>query len=265
MMGPGLEGLRRVPHHLATAFATLIQGGYGALRPAAVPMRTVSYASPPSTDRLLLLLPGRHDSAEDFGRYGFPEKAREAGLSAEILAADAHLGYYSRRVVQTRLRDDVLWPARERGRRAVWIGGISLGALGSVIVGCDLPGQVDGLILIAPYLGPDSLIREIEGAGGLTRWSPRVSRDGFPSLWAWLSGYADPGVGRPPLILAYGANDRYAGAHRLLAGVLPADRVLTLAGGHDWPTWDALWQRVVRHPLVQSALAGAPTLEAASR
>ena len=255
--------LWRIPRRLATAFATLRQGGFGALRPAAVPLRTVSYASPTATDSLLLLLPGRHDSADDFGRYGFPDQARAAGLKAEVLAADAHLGYFARRVVHTRLHEDVIAPARRRGRRAVWIAGISLGALGAVVASCELPGQVDGLILMAPYLGPDALVREIERQGGLARWTARGDF-GFPRLWSWLRGYADPGAERPPLVLAFGASDRYAGAHRLLAGVLPPDRVLTRAGGHDWPTWDGLWHGVVRHPVVQGALAAPTAPEAAA-
>lgn len=262
-MGP--KSFRLVPSHLAAGFATLRQGGLGALRRAGVPVRTVPYGSPPETDRLLLLLPGRHDSADAFGRYGFPEAAREAGLSAEIVAADAHLGYYARRVVHTRLREDVLAPARARGRRVVWLGGISLGALGSIILSSELAGEVAGLILVAPYLGPDSLIREIEGAGGVRAWSPPEGPNGLPVIWAWLRGYADPGAVRPPLILGYGASDRYAHAHRLLGDLLPADRVMVQPGGHDWPTWQGLWKRGVQHPVVQNALGGGQRREAGSR
>lgn len=264
-MRPSARAIRLVPGRLAAALATLMQGGFGALRPASIPVRTVPYGSPPETDRLLLLLPGRHDSADAFGRYGFPETAREAGVSTEIVAADAHLGYYARRVVHTRLRDDVLAPARARGRSVVWLGGISLGALGSVILGCELPSEADGLILIAPYLGPDSLIREIENAGGLTAWSPPEALHGFPLLWAWLRGYADPAAARPPLILGYGASDRYHRAHRLLADVLAPDRVLVQPGGHDWSTWHELWKRAVRHPVVQTALGGTQSAESELR
>jgi hypothetical protein len=253
MTGP--RGIGSVRGRFAAALATLRQGGLGALRPASVPMRTVLYGPAPDTDRLLLLLPGRHDSADSFGRYGFPEAAREAGLRAEIAAADAHLGYYARRAVHTRLHEDVLAPARARGRRRVWLAGISLGGLGSGILASEVAEQVEGMILIAPYLGPDSLVREIGGVGGLRAWSPPPAPQGFPRLWAWLRGYDDGRDAKlPTLILAYGEDDRYRAAHRLLAAVLPPSRVLVLPGGHDWPTWLALWRDAVRHPLVQHAL-----------
>jgi len=248
-----------------TAMAVVGQVACGALRPASVPMRTVPYGTPTSTDRFLLLLPGRHDSAGDFGRYGFVEEARAAGLSAEVVAAEAHMGYYVRRVIHTRLREDVLAPTRARGLRTIWMMGISLGALGSVIVGSEFPGELDGLILVAPYLGPDALIREIESAGGLRNWSPPAEPEDFAGLWVWLRGYADSPSLRPPLILAYGENDRYGKAHGLLAEVLPADRVLTEPGGHDWSTWKRLWKRTVRHPIVRGALGGAASPEPTSR
>ena len=165
---------------------------------------------------LVVFLPGRGDRAEDFEERGFLAAAREAGLDADVLAVDAHLAYYYKRVIMDRLWEDVVLPARARGYRRVFIVGISLGGLGA-------------------------LTREIETAGGLARWSGGPSERDFRGVWSFLRGYAT-GEARPPLWLAYGESDRYAYGHRLLASVLPGDRVLVTPGGHDWKAWDRLWR-----------------------
>jgi len=167
------------------------------------------------------------------------------------VAADAHLGYYRNRSVVRRLAADLLTPPNARTYRETWVSGISLGGLGGLILAKDEPERVQGLIVLAPYLGPDQLIAEIEAAGGLANWTPRREGD-FEGIWVWLKGYAT-GAARPPLYLAFGASDRYANGHRVLARVLPADHVLTAAGGHDWPTWRALWERAVRLPVLSAA------------
>lgn len=240
---------------LALVAATLAPAaGCRPLRPATVPIPTVLSPGRPGSDRLLVLLPGRGSGADCYEKEGFVRAAREAGFTADIVAADAHLGYYERRVIHVRIVEDVIRPARARGRR-VWLGGISLGGVGSLITGFRYPQDVDGLLLMAPYLGPDSLISQIEAAGGLRAWDPPPDATDFAAVWGWLKGYATTPAQRPPLVLAYGDRDRFARAQRLLAAVLPGDRVLTTPGGHDWRTWAKLWRRAVRHPLLQEALA----------
>ena len=102
---------------------------------------------------------------------------------------------------------------------------------------------MDGIIAIAPYLGPDDLTDEVVAAGGLGPWGPDdpSSYEGearfFRQLWAWLDGYADRNP-RPPLFLGYGADDRFAPTNAILAAALPPPRVLVVeGGGHDWATW----------------------------
>ena len=190
---------------------------------------------------LVVFLPGRGDRAEDFEERGFLAAAREAGLGADVLAVDAHLAYYYKRVIMDRLWEDVVLPARARGYRRVFIVGISLGGLGALTLAQEHPDAVAGLFVLAPYLGEPALTREIETAGGLARWSGGPSERDFRGVWSFLRGYAT-GEARPPLWLAYGESDRYAYGHRLLASALPGDHVLVTPGGHDWKAWDRLWR-----------------------
>ena len=46
-------------------------------------------------------------------------------------------------------------------------------------------------------------------------------------------------------VLAYGAEDRFAAAHHLMAAALPAGAALCLPGKHDWACWRALWLRLL--------------------
>jgi pimeloyl-ACP methyl ester carboxylesterase len=212
-------------------------------RAAVVPLRTVAYpGAGVAGGDLIVFLPGRGDQAEDFERRGFLAAARSAGLAADVLAVDAHLAYYQKRVIVERLWEDVVVPARARGYQRLWFVGISLGGLGSLLLAQYHPEAPAGLFILAPYLGDEGLAHEIESAGGLARWTGAPSRDDFRGLWGWLRGDA-AGEPRPRLWLAYGESDRYAYGHRLLAATLPKEQVLVTAGKHDWTAWSRLWSQ----------------------
>lgn len=218
---------------------------------ATVPIRTVSLAERPSKS-LVVLLPGRFDEAEDFARRRFPEIADEAGGTFDLVAVDAHLGYYRDGAIAARLEADVIRPARARGYERIWLAGISMGGLGAIIYGDLHPGGVDGVFLIAPYLGPDDGATAVAAAGGLSAWTPPPGpRDalGFADrIWAGAKDL----VGRPqPVVLACGRDDKLATTHRVLAAALPPDRVLVLPGGHDWEPWQAAWRAFVEAGFVE--------------
>jgi len=113
----------------------------------------------------------------------------------------------------------------------------------------EYPGDVDALVLLAPYLGYAPIIGEIATAGGVRQWQP--SREGAGAdheraLWLWLQRCVTSELGLPPIYLGYGEDDKFAPANRLLAELLPPERVFTTAGGHDWRTWKQLWDMFIR-------------------
>jgi hypothetical protein len=59
-------------------------------------------------------------------------------------------------------------------------------------------------------------------------------------LLAWLKSPGFAATIRPRLILGYGRQDRFAGASTILARVMPSERVIAIAGGHNWTTWRRL-------------------------
>jgi len=237
--------------------AALLLAGCGGVRKSTVPLATVleTQRCTRQADTLLVMLPGVHSTPDEFEREGFVEAVRENRLAVDVMLVDAHLGYYNDRSVLERLEADVIAPARRQGYRQIWIVGISLGGFGGLLYAQTHPGELAGVVAIAPYLGERTLSTDIANAGGLAKWNgPLDSGAGIPrtpnetQLWQWLRGYAghtQTAGARPPLYLGYALDDRFAFSHRLLAGVLPAERVVTTEGGHDWPEWRRLWQRLL--------------------
>jgi len=226
----------------------LLLAGCARLRPATVPLRTVSYPGTSPARTLVVLLPGRYDSPEDFGRERFPELAAQAGARVDMVAVDAHLGYYYKRTIVDRLREDVIGPARKRYDH-IWLAGISLGGTGSLLYSSQHPEDVDGIVILAPYLGEDNVVAEVRTAGGLRGWKApeRLAPDDYQRrLWSWLGRYANGSRGQIPLYLGYGRSDSFAPANAMLGEVLPSERVFTAPGGHEWRAWRDLWEQFVK-------------------
>jgi len=190
-------------------------------------------------DTVVIMLPGRGDRAETFIREGFQDAGRKFGF--DTIAVDAHFGYYMKRSLLARLDEDVVQPARAAGYKKVWLLGISMGGFGSLLYAAEHPDMVDGVILLAPYLGDRKGFEEIAASGGLDNWDASASRleDHEIGVWTWLR---DSGT---PVILGYGEADSNAeGYRRVMADVVDPMHLYTREGGHQWTTWSPLWDRI---------------------
>ncbi len=201
-----------------------------------------------SASTLIVFLHGRGGSVTDFEKYGFAEILKEAAISADIVSVNSHLGYYIKRTIVDRLWTDILQPARKQGYKRIVLVGLSLGGLGALLTEREHPGAVDTLVLIAPYLGDNTkLFARITSVGGPAAWAAgRDLHEGGveEQIWTFLGlKYTT----LPPTWLLYGKNDPLAIGHDRLASLLPTGRVLHIEGGHDWPTWRALWRKACFH------------------
>ena len=230
--------------------ASLLAGGCTSLRSADTPMYAQLDASQcvARADALIVLLPGVYLNPDEFVREGFVKAVQDARIAADVVRVDAHLGYYEKNVFVDRLRRDVIAPARARGYRAIWIVGISLGGFGGLVYAQEHPEEIAGVVALAPYLGAPAIADDVAKAGGLLRWTAtenpsadrRTTRE--TALWTGFKRHAaTPAAGLPPLWLGYGRADRFAAGNGLLGAALPADRVFTTGGGHDWAPWSRLW------------------------
>lgn len=226
------------------ALACVLMGCTG-YRAATIPMRTLELRGGSGGKCLAVLLPGRWDRPERFARAGFAETIARRGLPLDLVAADAHVGYYRDRSVIARLREDVILPARAAGYEEIWLVGVSLGGLGSLFYLREHPDEIAGVLALAPYLGEEATLREIEAAGGPVAWSARATPGEATlgrELWSWLGPWADGRKG-PPLFLGWGRADALAPANEMLATLLPEGRADAVSGGHDWTAWAHLWER----------------------
>jgi pimeloyl-ACP methyl ester carboxylesterase len=187
----------------------------------------------------LILLPGAYMHARDFVQYGFIASARRTGHFADIAAVETGMEPYLDGTIVDRLHK-LIAPTRK-----VWLGGVSLGGLGALLYARAHPDSVAGLLLLSPFIGTRGVVAQVVRAGGFDSWQPPADATSEYTFLEWLRTYRPGDASRPDIYLGYGKDDRFAASYRLLAGLLPGDRVDTVAGGHDWETWTVLWDRLL--------------------
>jgi pimeloyl-ACP methyl ester carboxylesterase len=188
----------------------------------------------------MVWLPGAYHAAQDFLAAGFAEAVRTRRLDLDLTFVDLELEHVADRSALRRLRSDIVLPARAAGV-SIWLGGISLGGFFALDYAASYPDELDGLCLLAPYLGNRILTAEIIRAPGLCAWQPGelAETDEERRIWRYIKTRC---ADSRPLYLGFGQGDRFSAAHELLAATLPADSVDVIAGGHEWSTWARLWE-----------------------
>lgn len=234
---------------------------FGCYQPTRAPIDTLRYeAGDVKGPRLLFVfLHGNGDRNSVFDKEGFVTAVRARGLPVDMVSVDAHIGYYMNGTIVTRLKEDVIDPARARGYERIWLIGNSLGGFGSLSYVREYPNEITGVVLLGPFLGERPLIKEIRHAGGLLRWEPgdvflKTREDDEKHIWSWLKEHGQQGQFRagdedcpkkqgcvPKIYLGYGTDDRFTYAQDLLASLLPPEQVIAIDGGHSWSTWKKLW------------------------
>lgn len=229
----------------SSLFLTLIlfislASGCALLRPAEVPLTSDYFHYQPSNSTLIVLLHGRGGAATNFVKYGAVEQIMDCQPEANILGVHSHFGYYRERIIEERLSEDIIKPARANGARQVWILGVSMGGLGSLVYRQRHPEDLEAVILMAPYLGEwDEL--------GVYVKDPQLARESgdpdFVEIWDALTSIP---VDDPAITLAYGESDDNNNQHRWIASLLDDSRVVSGPGGHNWSAWKNLWPEALQ-------------------
>ena len=238
-------GIRQMMLYLATILLIVFLSGCAMF--SKVPMDVLIYDNPNKdvdNPRMFVFLRGLGGSHQSFEEEGLVADVLECGLPFNMAAPNAHYGYYGDRNLITRLKEDVIDPALARGCKKIWLVGFSMGGLGAMLYLMERPEDIAGVYLISPFLGTQSLLEEIEAAGGVRNWDPglfKAEEDWQRMLWDWMkTTIAD----NPDKIvyLGYGKGDPYKIGPKLLADILPPNRVYAIDGGHDYQTFKALWK-----------------------
>ena len=206
-------------------------------RVRSISMPALSTAASPAR---MVWLPGAYHRAQDFLEAGFAQAVSRRQVALDLVFVDLEIEHVGDRSPLDQLRSDVILPARASGV-SIWLGGISLGGLFALSYAASHPGEIDGLCLLAPYLGNRILTTEIARSPGIAAWLPGelAETDEERRIWRYIKCR---GAGSEFLYLGFGDEDRFSTAHELLAATLPADSVDVIRGGHEWPTWARLWE-----------------------
>lgn len=214
-----------------------------------LPVDFIHDVAPVAADEriLLLMLPGAKNTPQQLVENGFILALRERGLPVDVLALDTHVDLYLERADIERVLHHTLDEVRAQGYRRIWLLGISLGGSGAMICATQRRPEIEGIFLLAPFLGTRGIIAEVEAAGGLHRWQAGeiVPRDHERALLRQIQNSLRDAAALPPIHLGYGSGDRYRGASIVLSEYLPEQRVEVMPGGHDWETWAVLWRRLL--------------------
>jgi hypothetical protein len=192
---------------------------------------------------VIVLLPGFGDRASAFEKNGFIKVLHERAPDYDVVAADAHFGYYRKAILVPRLEEDVIGPLRNKGYREIWLSGASMGGFGAVGYARSHPQKIAGLLLFAPYMGPATVTQEAKRAGGLCKWEPPAiskvdSEETFARAnLAWLKSQACDRTNGKPIFVGVGNQDRLLPANDVLAAELDPSHFLVLPGGHGWKVW----------------------------
>lgn len=193
---------------------------------------------------MLVLLPPAESGILDFYDQGFVSAVKELGLAVDVVAAGLTYRHVMAKTIVPTLVEHIMGPARDAGYREIWLVGISLGAFSALHFACERPGEIAGVLLLAPYPGTSDVLSEIVAAGGPIPWDRTQNAAQAKDerrWWRWLCGRLMDKQVNPQVFLSSGSDDRFIRGQRLLAEVLPADHVRWMKGKHDWETWRQLW------------------------
>src|SRR5262249_40682484 len=206
-------------------------------------MRTLYEPAQPgvTASRRLLFLPAAYTGPEDFVGAGFVSAVRDRELPLDLVFAELNLQHLTDRTILRRIRHELVLPARALGCRSIWLCGISLGGFISLAFAERYTSEIEGLCLLAPYLGNHMIIGEIERATGIAAWQPGelAADDDERRVWRFIQSQPRKQIG---VRLGYGREDRFANSHRMMADTLDPEDVRVIPGGHEWPVWSQLWE-----------------------
>ncbi len=247
------------PHLLALVLVALLAGCSNlGDRSNPIPTDLISGRGTADVQTLVIVLPGRGDNVEAMQKLGVAQAIQTGWPEVDVQLTSATLAYYLDGGLATRMREQLIEPARAAGYRRIILMGASMGGMGSLIVDEANPGDIDHLVLLAPYLGKRKLLREISDAGGIAAWEPgpkpaAMDSDNFQrELWRHIKSFSIDPARRSRVWLAYGEADRLASTVPEIAPALVPEQILPRPGGHTWTVWNAAASEVFARLRAQS-------------
>lgn len=208
-----------------------------------IPTHWIDAPRPGPIRRLVIVLPGRGDDLRTLLDFGIAAAIQRSQPDFDVVLVEATLSYYMDGKFVSRLHEQIVVPARQRGYGEIWLAGASMGGMGVIFYEQAYPGELSGLLLLAPYMGQEYLIKEITAAGGVANWEPgpkplEVNRSNSArEQWRVVKSWVHNPTLRNRVWLVCGDSDWLRPAADLIGAVLPRGQYITPAGGHAWKVW----------------------------
>jgi hypothetical protein len=209
-------------------------------------VQVISHRLSQPTVARVILMPGAYHTRAQFLEHGFDRAVRAHALPIELILIDPQRSHLTDRRWLQQLNECVIEPARADPGARLWLGGISLGGFMALRFAAQYPRSLDGLCLLAPYLGSRLVAAELAAHADLQQWQPGPLDDDDDERRIWRYATAlEANMTPTRIFLGLGSEDRFGDTQRLLARALPPmhTRLCSLPGGHDWAVWGALWDQ----------------------
>ena len=196
---------------------------------------------------LVLLLPPIAGRGLQYERSGFIEAVRERGFEVDLKVVDVNpMLYLQGRIVEV-IKNEIIDPAKASGYSRLLLVGISLGGHGALLYVTQAAQDIDGVVLLAPFIGGFVIDDAIREAGGLTQWEdcPSIEWNYACDMWNLIKGFLSVPGNKDKIVLGFGLEDGFAESNQVLAQQLPPNNVFKVSGGHDWVTWKRLWIKIL--------------------
>lgn len=197
---------------------------------------------------LIIFLPGLIDNAETFKNEQFFSIARNAGIKADMVSASIHIGHLIKDKMIKRLEVDVYNEAKNNGYKNIWLVGVSIGGLNSLLFYQKYMHEICGVVTVSPYVADTALREDLQQAGSVKNWKPKptenmkIFNQKLQSLWVWFQKqYAKNSLTN--IYLGYGKQDKYAKEIKLLENILDKNNVTLTNGKHNWVSGQKIWQQ----------------------
>ena len=202
-----------------------------------------------TNEALIVLLPGFGGKGIHYEEQGFIEAIRERGSAVSMETLDIKPSLYLQSRILEILKTEVIRHAKAQGYEGIFLIGISMGGHGVLRYVTEHPEDVNGVLVLSPFVSGPLVTKAIEDAGGLDKWDdcPFVAWDYACNVWKALQDHVSNPENRANIYLGYGTEDVFADECRLLADMLPPENVFTVSGKHDWPTWKKLFIMALDH------------------
>ena len=219
----------------------LFLGCSGSRNKKALP--SVRYSGMTGKRSLVVLLPTIGGKGSHYETEGFLDEVWERGFEASLEVVDVTPTLYLGNRIVELLKTEVIEPAKSEGFEEFYLVGISLGGHAVLLYATEYPEDVDGVVVIAPFISGDTASEAIDDAGGLDTWEdcPFLAWTHACNLWKSLKVYVSDPRNQRKVVLGFGTEDIFVDQCRILADVLLPEQVFTVPGGHDWETWKKLF------------------------